>query len=741
MHYIFVLQTIYEIGKIKVEEIFMHKIYKLFCLVPLVFVASCSTGGNTSPEEDIPQCDEHSFHLDSKIDPSESQDGKIINQCGLCSYKQEIIIPKLDSSNYIVTNLTASCDHGNGKRYYSEEYGEYIVDDNERTLHTVYGDRCETCNQLVGEFNFENFTSFTAGGYPRLYRLSEYWNNAWLLGADNGSIILKRSENEGETWGSTKTIASKSGYALANVDFFELPNHDIICSYRAIGNGSGTNYLRKICYSISRDGGLSWEAGGDIVDNYTLAIESGHSESELRLLMAGEGRLGFFEPYVDYINNVPTVIYADDFTPSLEKVVGSATSQNYRAQYLMSQTFDIEEETWSTTRVKIMDGSVKKSPTGSGLDARISRDGMPVFTRMKDGTYVLVFEGTYRDSDYNQLTGKSLSEYHPFEILMSYSKDGVTWSNPVEVYVPKNNRSKASAPFICVNDKDQLIISFQTDEDAVNSGYVGDSYSVMKVMVSKPGVNIENINKDSFYAVTNVNNTPVGSSSLWNGMMLHEGKLYTCSSGNKIKVSDIPLYANKEDYEVQDVIVDGNKSTIMPVANNYEAFSSGTSTAMYSLKGVTLDNSPACEQKLKLTALEVGTTYQIDFDLETTNDRDVNFGFYLGAKNFANGQDKIDSLNVHLERLVDVKSWGVHIYNFEQSYQGQLANSSMIATDDYNIKVRMIVNNNNIKVMIDDMERVVLDYTASSQFNLSGVLGIRNQGNSCATMKNFSITQ
>ena len=46
-----------------------------------------------------------------------------------------------------------------------------------------------------------------------------------------------------------------------------------------------------------------------------------------------------------------------------------------------------------------MDGSIKKSPTGNGLIKRISRDGMPVTTKIKNGTYVLIFEGTYRDKD------------------------------------------------------------------------------------------------------------------------------------------------------------------------------------------------------------------------------------------------------------------------------------------------------------------------------------------------------
>ena len=70
----------------------------------------------------------------------------------------------------------------------------------------------------------------------------------------------------------------------------------------------------------------------------------------------------------------------------------------------------------------------------------------------------LIFEGTYRDRDYPLLTGKYLGHHKWFEIVLSYSKDGINWSNPVEIYVSKNNGTKSSAPFILCNDNNQLFI-------------------------------------------------------------------------------------------------------------------------------------------------------------------------------------------------------------------------------------------------------------------------------------------
>ena len=285
--------------------------------------------------------------------------------------------------------------------------------------------------------------------------------------------------------------------------------------------------------------------------------------------------MGFFEPFVQYFNNKITVIYADDFTPMLLLLTGSIKDSR-REQSIYSHTYDIKKKRWSKKRKLIMNGYIKKSPTKSGLNKKISRDGMPVTDVMKDGTYVMVFEGTYRRYYYKYFTGGTLDEYHPFEIVISYSKDGENWSNPVEIYHGHNKGSKYSAPFICITESNQLIISFQTDENSVNSGYIGDLYSIMKVIISKPGISIEKINRDSFFAVSNNNRSPIGGASLWSGMMLIGNILYTCSSGHPILYSELPLYDDpnnynyllKEKYEIKrgDVKFFGNK--IITKGNN-----------------------------------------------------------------------------------------------------------------------------------------------------------------------------
>ncbi len=70
----------------------------------------------------------------------------------------------------------------------------------------------------------------------------------------------------------------------------------------------------------------------------------------------------------------------------------------------------------------------------------------------------------------------------------------------------------------------------------------------MKVIISKPGIPIEEINKESFFAVSNNNKSPIGGASLWNGMMLLGNILYTCSSGHPILYSELPVYDEPKKY-------------------------------------------------------------------------------------------------------------------------------------------------------------------------------------------------
>lgn len=454
----------------------------------------------------------HEFEFNDVVEePTKIEVGVIELKCKKCSSVILEEAPILSGNDYSISVKEASCYKNGEEIYSSAKYGKYVIQTDKKP-HYSYGGFCIGCDKVINnlEYNPDDFIKISSnGGYPRLYVLND---GTWLCGYDTGKIYVMRSTDEGQTW-STPIVASvHNDYACANVAFYQFENDDILCAYRAIGKDK-----REIQCTISKDGGLTWEFHSTIEDNFETAIELGYSIEDAKKAIASESRIGFFEPHFGIVNDKLTVMYADDFTTMLTNPRGSV-GLNYETQYIVSRTYNEESQTWENRKV-ILDGTKEKT-VGNITD--FSRDGMPVFDRLSDGTYVLVVEGTYRR--------KTSGGNNPFIILLSYSKDGITWSNPVEVYVPKGDGTKASAPYICVTKDDRIVISFQTDEDSYKYGKGrGDNVSIMKTIISD-GTPIEEINKDSFSEAVNVFGVRPGDLASWNGMYMHNDTLY-CVSG------------------------------------------------------------------------------------------------------------------------------------------------------------------------------------------------------------------
>jgi hypothetical protein len=170
----------------------------------------------------------HNYHKIKQIDPDENNEGIIFHICGFCGQEYNESIPI--EENYIIEKLTANCQHENGKRYNSKKNMNisYEITDNIRLSHSTYGNKCSICHQNIGEFNFQILSDVFGDGYPLLYGLSNYWNNTWLLGGDNGTILCRRSQDEGHSWSNYTIVSNLPDYSCSNVDFFEFPNHEIL---------------------------------------------------------------------------------------------------------------------------------------------------------------------------------------------------------------------------------------------------------------------------------------------------------------------------------------------------------------------------------------------------------------------------------------------------------------------------------------------------------------------------------
>ena len=317
---------------------------------------------------------------------------------------------------------------------------------------------------------------------PRVCTLS---NGTLIAGYETPrGIYTAISENQGETWTSEAKASFHDGLSCANVNLFQM-GRKLYLAYRATGK-QANGFYSSLQVSISNDNGHSWK-------HHSTVAEYTEANGNFR---------GVWEPFLGLLGTKLAGFYANDST--------SVTPQQ-----------NIEYKIWNgkdwTGRTVISDGVKHRS-----------RDGMPVWTRLASGEYACVIESTH-------LSG----EKYPFVVCILYSKDGKHWSEPVEIYRPTTLFSKAGAPGLIELPNGQLVVSFQTDEDASKKG---DQTSVMKTILSD-GTPVRELKRENFTRSDNVFGTPDGESSCWTGIFYDDGTLYAAAGtkqGSMMKTITFP---------------------------------------------------------------------------------------------------------------------------------------------------------------------------------------------------------
>lgn len=296
------------------------------------------------------------------------------------------------------------------------------------------------------------------GFASRLFPMS---NGNYIAGYEKGSAIYTAiSYDKGKTFSHHMLVAEIDGLDCDNVNFYEFENK-IYLSYRAIGFKDDGSFYGSLRVSVSDDFGLSWSYHSKIIENRE---ESGVFK-------------GVWEPCLGELNGNLVCFYANDST-------SVTTMQN-----IESMTYINGE--W-TNRTILSNG-----------EKHDSRDGMPVWCRLKSGKYAMVIESTkYRDNGY------------PFVIQMLTSDDGVNWSEPCDVYIPSEKGSKAAAPGICETDDGLIFVTFQTDEDKEEKG---DSTSIAKIICIKES-KLKRIAPYKFSSAAKIFPDEYDGRSVWGGI-------------------------------------------------------------------------------------------------------------------------------------------------------------------------------------------------------------------------------
>ena len=328
--------------------------------------------------------------------------------------------------------------------------------------------------ELFWEDDIVEVFKASSGGasYPRVLQL----DNGDLLctvdtNEDGGFSAVKvmRSTDKGRTWEKAVTATYLPEYKCANGQLLQLRNGEIWLSYRAVKDISGDTRYTSLRVNKSKDGGKTWE-------DHSLIIEN-------------EGIGGVWEPHLGYLGDKIAVFYAND---SLNKAVNTRGQQNIEFKIW-------EGDKWSDKYIAV-----------DGIKSN-SRDGMPVWDRMEDGRYIMIFEATDTPG-------------YPFVVRYKISEDGYNWDTERHLlYVPNVNGKKAGAPYIIKLSDGRLAAAFHTDESTVA---IGDPVSTMKVMVSKDKTGDQWGEPFIPFLV------PHGSRANWNALFETDKRLMAVTSSN-----------------------------------------------------------------------------------------------------------------------------------------------------------------------------------------------------------------
>ncbi|GHU20258.1 hypothetical protein FACS1894163_13280 [Spirochaetia bacterium] len=317
-----------------------------------------------------------------------------------------------------------------------------------------------------------------AGGawYPRMIVLS---NGEWICGFDtnedggNGVIKVVISGDEGASWSQGILAASENGASLANAQLAQRKDGQIWLAYRVVlRRGEATDTILRI--SSSDDNGRTWQ----ILPNGDIALAS------------SEQFKGVWEPHMGYIGNTFVVMYAND---DLAVVDHGGQQMLYMKKW--------EETGWSKEPIVVANGKESNS-----------RDGMPVWSRMKDGRYIVVFEATDENVRY------------PFVIKYKISRNGLDWNVPRHsLYLPEKRMKQGGAPYVITLSDGRLAASLQSDDDKARYGVEA---CTDKIYIADPKAASWQYLCDPFP-------TGDGTQAVWNSLApLSDGSFIALSSTN-----------------------------------------------------------------------------------------------------------------------------------------------------------------------------------------------------------------
>lgn len=288
-------------------------------------------------------------------------------------------------------------------------WGQTVIVNNDTGSQSVAGDR--------GKYGAQ---------YGRLIRLTNgKWLAAYTVSRNEGyqkdpkggyAIEIAESNDEGKHWAPI-SLVSEPGRDVDNAAFIQLPDHTVLLGARSV---RWQESYRLPVYR-SRDDGRTWEKISTIDANEGRPGELGHPDK------------GVYEPHFYFLDDGRlAVMYANE-----KKVTDSPS-------YSQVITEKISSDLGNTWGREIWVAHTPGHPA--------SRPGMPVWTRMKNGRYMAVYE-VCGPEDCN--------------IYYKTSPDGIDW--PVGIGTPVSGQT--GAPYVLSLDAGTLVLTSNRGKISVSDDF------------------------------------------------------------------------------------------------------------------------------------------------------------------------------------------------------------------------------------------------------------------------------
>lgn len=159
---------------------------------------------------------------------------------------------------------------------------------------------------------------------------------------------------------------------------------------------------------------------------------------------------------------------------------------------------------------------------------------------------------------------------------------------------------------------------------------------------------------------------------------------------------------------------------------DFDLYTSGNASFIYE-EGNLISNVNG-EQKAILQDFESRTLDASFTVAPTSNEGIINGGIYLFASQVTPAQDGIDAINVQVERQLNSNYYKVFIFEFTNgAFAGAISNTIPLAYENNQVKVRVIVTEDNINVYLDgsDIPSITKKITSDSHSGMQ--VGFRSQ--------------